>query len=325
MHNAQSSLTQTFFRTAPIYNTILIFGSPEDRVIETAGIMPNNQAFELGYYNGNTKAKAIINISSALGCPIGCNFCELTDTGRNLTVNEMLAQISFMATVAKAHDGNNFTNKPLKVNIAKTGEPMLNPNIPEMMNSAQIVFPNLSYKYSTVMPDIKFLRERFREIACFAKTYKDGSVQIQISLISTNEEFRRRSTRTRLASFARIREALEIWRDTNPDGRTANCSLLVGNDTPCDPAELRNTLPPELINLRIRKIISTAHSRSSGIEEASKRKVEDILHRFQESGYNINDAGLPTPTEEKYQLASNVTRANLMQGKYDNGILFFPS
>lgn len=109
------------------YKTTLVFGPQEDRVIESVGVIAKRKAFEVGYYNGHTKPKAIINISPASGCPVGCNFCDLQDSGGPLSAQIMLQQVFDMAKLATKIDGKAFLDKPLKVNFAKTGEPLLKP------------------------------------------------------------------------------------------------------------------------------------------------------------------------------------------------------
>ncbi len=305
------------------YKTVLVFGSKTDRVIETAGIINDGTgAFEVGYYNGATKSKAIINISPALGCPVGCNFCELTDSGRNLSATEMVNQVLFMANTAVTIDDVDLDHQGLKINIAKTGDPVFNPHMVEFMQNLPALFPRVSFKYSTVMPDVSFLMERVQNIARHASTYKDGSLQLQISLISTNEIFRRASARARLAPLASIRGAVDAWRNANPEGRVPNASLLVGADTPCDPNEIKDVLPPDLIYLRVRPIIPTRHSRASGIRDATTAVVDAIVNKFRDAGYTISTAGVPTPTESKHNLASNVTRQNLLGGTYEDGLVF---
>lgn len=306
------------------YPTVLVFGDKQDRVIETVGMTHDGHAFELGYYNGDVKPKAIINISPAVGCPVGCNFCELTDSGRILTIDEMTSQVHAMAAMAKDYDGLDLTHQLLKINIAKTGEPVLNRAIPDAMSKIRNEFQNVSFKYSTSMPDVKFLEERIRAVADFAAHHKGGTTQLQISLISTNEDYRKKSAGARLASLPRISRVIDAWHDANPQGRTPNGSLLVGAQTPCDPREILDILPPHLIKLRIRKIVATDHSKSSGITDVSEARIQDIIHIFRDHGYDISDAGIPTPTESKHGLASNVTRHRMLQGSMRSGVIFIP-
>ena len=223
-------MTKTWMYGDIRYDTVVAYGDKNDRVIETVG-KKGAGLFEVGYYNGDGKKKAIIDISTALGCDVGCDFCALTDTGPQLTAQDMLGQVDAIVDMVREIDGVDLRGKPLKINFAKTGEPSYNRQIPEAMRLIAAKYPGVSFKYSTVMPNIKRLVERIREVATFASEYTAGSVQLTISLISTNEDYRLKSANEgRLASFATIRSAIDAWHETNtnPEPRIPNLSLLVG-------------------------------------------------------------------------------------------------
>ncbi len=304
----------------PTYKSVALFGPHEDRVIETVGYTHDEKAFEVGYYNGGEKPKAIINISTAVGCPVGCNFCELTEAGRNLTPGEMVHQVKIMGRLTARYDGFNPFTQPLKVNFAKTGEPVFNPAMVRTMEDIAENFSGVSFKYSTSAPNAAFLKARILEVARFAHEYKAGTVQLTLSLISTNEEFRRKSAKAGLAPLPRVREIIEAWRNANPDGRIPNCSLLVGDGTPCNPDEIKDILPSGLANFRIRAIVPNEHTQLVGIQKAGENKIESIVARFRDAGYDISTAGIPTNTESTFGLASNVTRLKMLRGEFDPGI-----
>ena len=308
------------------YKTALIYGQKEDRVIETVGTLSNGKAFEIGYYNGTNKPKAIINVSPATGCPVGCNFCDLTESGGPLPAQTIVQQVSDMARLASKIDGDAFTQKPLKINYAKTGEPVLNPAIVASMEMIADKFPKASFKYSTSLPDVPKIRERIEELAHFASVYLKGSVQLQISLISTSESYRQASVGTQsnitLLPLKRVGDLITAWHKINPRGRIPNCSLLVSAQTPCDPSLITDIIKPGSARFRIRPVITTEHSLLNGLNAASSIKIEKIMQQFKKFGYDINDMGTPTPTESQYALASNVTRNRILKGHYPPGIWY---
>lgn len=315
----------------PTYDTVLVFGDHNDRVIETVGITHDGRIFELGYYNGLQHKKAIINISPATGCPVGCNFCELVEAGRLLKPDEMVHQVKMMSGITRLYDDYfpkqteaitpDSTSKKLKINIAKTGEPALNPFLEDGIWGIISAFPDASFKLSSVMPRTKTLVERFRSYGRLAQSYNGGSIQPQISLISTNDSYRQKSAKMPLAGLRQIRSAVDAWHEQNPDGRTPNCSLLVSDDTPCNPAEVRDILPPGTVRFRLRKVVQTRHAEQSGLKSAADQRFKTILAEFREAGYlDVSDAGIPSPTEAEFSLAANVTRDHIKKGEFEPGV-----
>ena len=311
------------------YDTDFALGTSADRVIETVGIIngkpfegiANNRYFELGYYNGDAKKKPIINISTALGCDVGCGHCDLVEAGPQLAPEDMLRQVDAMVTMVQEIDGIDLREKPFKVNFAKTGEPVHNRNMPQAMRLIADKYPGVSFKYSTSMPNSRNAVQRIRDIAEFAAQYKEGTVQLTISLLSTDEAHRLNSAKPgRLADFKKIREAIDEWHrinptSRNPEARTPNCSLVIGEETPCDPKDVQDLFPPNLVRFRIRPIIPNTHSQESNIEKVSDARIQTIKQNFEAAGYPISDAGIPTPTEVAFGLASNVMWRRVKEGQ----------
>lgn len=305
------------------YQTTLIFGDEHDRVIESVGSNEGKKPFEIGYYNGDDKDKAIINVSCATGCPVGCNFCDLTESGGALTPDIIYQQVEDMLFVAKSVDGYDPFNKPLKINFAKTGEPILSPYIVDTMDLIASKIPSTSFKISTSMPNIPKVDERVKDWALFASNYQAGSVQLQISLISTSESFRQASVGMRsnmsLLPLEDVAESINIWLRHNRFGRTPNCSFLLSADTPCDPLYVIDFFRPGKVNFRIRPVVTTQNSQSNGLQPISGKEVESILSAFRLHSYNINTAGVSTMTEQAHSLASNVTRRQVVEGQHSKG------
>lgn len=300
---------------------VFVFGDSDDRVIETAS-HTGGKSYEIGYYNGVTKPKAIVNISTGLGCPVGCNFCELTESGRPLKVQEMVDQVVYMVGLAQQYDQLDLGQQPLKVNTAKTGEPLLNQATPEALAAINEVFPGTSFKCSTSLPNIPQAEERIRSWARFARQHVTGSTQLQISLISTDDTYRRASARARpgLADIKTVGRVIDAWREENPEGRIPNCSLLLSDDTPCDPADIQEILPPENVRFRIRPVFITEHADRSGLSAATAERISEVIKRFEDAGYTISTDGVLTETERANGLVSNVTRERLLQHPELRGI-----
>jgi len=235
---------------------------------------------------------------------MSCSFCELGSERfvRNLTAQEIADQVTVMLDVAQKH-GIDTAYVPHKVTVAKTGEPLLNPSVAEGLE--KIATRGHSFKVSTVYPH--HCHERLKEIADFASNYQHP-VQLQVSLISTSESYRRTIAGKAVAGFQEICEGANYWREKNPTGRKINLSLILTEDVPCDVRSVRHIFPPELFRFRFRNYVPTTNGSSAGLHTMPQQKYLQIVDEFRAAGYDVNEAATPTPTELKFGLAANVTR-----------------
>ena len=84
------------------YENIFNYGDEKDGVIELPAITKDGGIVEVGYFFGEEKPKNIIDISSQIGCPGKCIFCEAgaDSFSRNLTPVEMHEQVMVMLQAA---------------------------------------------------------------------------------------------------------------------------------------------------------------------------------------------------------------------------------
>jgi adenine C2-methylase RlmN of 23S rRNA A2503 and tRNA A37 len=288
------------------------FGDEHDGVIEYVGKTQSSDGlFEAGYYCGDTKPKPIIGISAMMGCPAQCNFCELGPEKfvRPLSAVEMYEQV--IMTLRFASSVINISRQH-KVNVAKSGEPLLNPQLVEGLGLIGML--GFSIKVSTVFPKGPVARRTLEELAQFASTYTEP-VQPQISLISTSDAYRSNASGKLAASLAEIREGVDMWTEVNPqpNGRKVNLSLILTQDTPADPEELARFLPPELVNVRLRDYIPTQSGGNSGLETIQDERYKDLAERFRSFGYVASEIARPTTTEHRFRLVSNSTLTRYLE------------
>ena len=285
---------------------VMQFGDAHDGVIEIPALTQDNGVLEVGYYYGDAKQKSIVGISSQIGCPAQCSFCELgaEKFGRSLTAFEMYDQVTLMLHVASQY-GIDINGIEHKVNVAKSGEPLFNRNLVEALELISQLF--LSIKVSTVFPQSGKTLENFKRIADFASQYAK-SVQIQVSIISTSEEYRRKIAGIAVASFSEIRRAAEYWREKNPQGRKINASLILSEGTPCDVHQVADVLPPDLIRFRFRPSVETKNAKNHGLKIITDDTLKQVKESFANKGYDVGDWATPTDTEFRFGLVSNVTR-----------------
>ncbi len=121
-----------------IFSDYLVsFGDNHDGVIEFIGNTGNQEElFETGYYFGDVKPKPIINISPMIGCPAKCQFCELGQHPfvRCLSAEEMYEQVLMTLLFASRFVS---IERQHKINVAKSGEPLLNQNLVQGLEMAR--------------------------------------------------------------------------------------------------------------------------------------------------------------------------------------------
>lgn len=287
------------------------FGDAHDGVIEIPALTCDAGVVEIGYYYGDLKPKNIIGISTQIGCPSKCTFCELGEErfGRNLTSVEMYEQVVLMLKTASQY-GIDINAVQHKVSVAKTGEPLFNDALVSGLEKIA-EFP-FSSKISTVFPAAQRCMENFRTAAHFAAQSTEA-VQMQISLISTSEEYRRKTAGIEVTPLKEICKAGEYWRTLNLYGRKVNLSLILSEDVPCDAQVASQILPPELFHFRFRNYVPTQNGRNHGLIPITADRMVGIKQEFAGHGYDVGDAATPTVTEQKFSLAANVTRKRYLQ------------
>lgn len=197
-----------------------------------------------GAHNGYTR-----EVSTQLGCIIGCDFCGCGRFGGSLSPDEVVEQIRLLTLLAASKRVP--LSAPLKTSFTDGGEIILNRRCMEILEVMRET-PRLPMKISTVFPDLPRARRHLDQI--LERIREQGlNVLIQISLYSTDETQRQASSRcgVRLSSDQKIRELGQRYLDARSDHRKATLSFTLKDDSHCVPAEIREILPPELFMIRL--------------------------------------------------------------------------
>jgi 23S rRNA (adenine2503-C2)-methyltransferase len=294
------------YKTTTVTNDLIFeFGNEKDGAIEFAGLL-NGGVIEVGYFYGVAKPKNILVVSTQLGCPSRCQFCELGDElfTRSLTAKEIYEQAILILAIARRY-GMDIDTVKHKVNFAKSGEPLLNE---ALVQSMQLLGQHqFSFKISTVFPYGEKVKKVLAQAADFSASYPEA-VQLQISLISTNENHRRKLAGIRVASFSEIRQEAKQWFKKLPNHRKWNISLMMTNDMPFDIDVVKEFFDAEFFRFRLRTYVPTVNGKNNGLITAVQERYDEIKSSLLGCGYDVGDWALPTPIERRFKLASNVTR-----------------
>lgn len=244
----------------------------------------------------------LIAPSPQIGCYVGCAFCDMSDLPYrgNLSAKQIYEQVPLMLSQG-INSGYDVENQPLKISFVKGGEGILNPEFPKALELIARDLP-VPIKVSTTFPDVNNSRDTFRRIQEFAKNY-DQVVQIQNSLISTDEEYRQSQARVPLIPFRDLKQIAENWRENVPNPRKFTLTFTLTQGTPCDPEEIYDVLPPENFAIRIRNWMPTNPGLDSGLIEPDQKKVFETTRKFEDYGYQLIP-GKPGGTERKYKLTA---------------------
>lgn len=294
------------YKITTITNDLVFeFGDEKDGAIEFAGLL-NGGVIEVGYFYGETKPKNILVLSTQVGCPSRCQFCELGNEQftRDLTAQEIYEQAVLILKIAMRY-GIDIDSIKHKVNFAKSGEPLFNDMLVKSMEL--LGRHQFSFKISTVFPHGAKAKKILAKAADFAVNYPEV-VQLQISLISTSEEHRHKSAGIKVASFCEIKQEAEKWFTKLPNRRKWNISLMMTNDMPFDINVIKEFFNTELFRFRLRMYVPTKNGENYGLITAAKDRYEAIKYSLRSCGYDVGDWALPTPIEQRFGLASNVTR-----------------
>jgi len=257
-----------------------------DNHLVLSSMTKEGSVVESSYCLGYGRRKYIFTLSSQIGCPLRCNFCETADLpyNRNLTSQEILDQALI---VAKRTYANGFTieNKPLKIAFVEVGEPLLNEQLIDGIRMIDNIF-DCSLKISTIFPRHQTAYANLNRVIEYTKKRTDET-QIQLSLHSSDEIYRRSIVKFPLASFDEIGLFGKEWHEKAHSKRKITLTFTLAENAPCRPRDIVKTLSPKYFAVRLRNMLSTETSRTGNIKAMSRENINCLEQRFAECGYYI--------------------------------------
>lgn len=220
----------------------------------------------------------IFEISSQIGCRIGCIFCGCGDFKKDLTPDEVLEQIKILQQSGK--QAGVPLNEVNKINFTDGGELLFNPHCIDIIHAVTTYLP-LKIKISTVMPDAEIVRENLNWIMNFMQHYQPGVV-FQISLTSTDEAIRQSASNRELMSFDELRQFGEQWLSSHPLRRKVTLTFTLMSQSHCVPEEIAEVLPPSLFVVRLH---GYKPNNVEGVEPMNSEMRDRLNRKFQKLGY----------------------------------------
>lgn len=232
--------------------------------------------------------KWVLIVSSMVGCPIKCIFC---DAGGNykgkLSKEEILQQIDYM--VRRRYPNGKVPVKKFKIQFARVGEPSMNENVLKVLEELPNIYyaPGLLPCISTVAPlGSESFFEKLIEIK--DELYREGRFQLQFSIHSTDQGKRDEIIPIKKWGFERIAEYGERFYKKGDRKITLNFAL--GRDFPISPKVLREYFDPSIFLIKITPVNPTIRAIKNRIDSLIKDKeeeAEDIVKALEREGYEV--------------------------------------
>jgi len=232
------------------------------------------------------REKWIINVSTQIGCPLGCPFC---DAGRfyggDLDVEQLLAQVRWALA---RHPGMAARCAKLKVHFARMGEPALNSAVLEAMRRLPgvVASPGLWCCVATTAPrGREAWFAALREIK--AELYP-GRFQLQFSIQSTDEGERARLIPVPHWPLSRI--ACYGERFFAPGDRKVVLNFALARGIPFAPEVIEGLFDPACFAVKLTPVNPTVTGRERGIRTVLRGERDPLLEaacaRLREAGFD---------------------------------------
>lgn len=257
----------------------------KDHLVKMPIRTKDNHLIEAAFCCGYKELKYMAALSAQIGCPVKCKFCGAGERYvRNLTSRELFEEaVLTISTAAKR--GYDLNSRPTKIAFVTGGEPLLNGHFPEGLALMGEQLP-LQMKISTIAPETSLSGKVFDGIVDAARNYPN-IVQFQISLNSTDENYRRDLCSFPLASFQQIRRMGEIWFCEVPKPRKIDLTFTLNGKTPIKVEDIKDILPPELFAIRLRGYVPSRVGDENGFMVMDGEGIKKISRGFGDAGYQL--------------------------------------
>lgn len=260
----------------------------EDVAIVYVGELPSGKVIE--FVESLTPPHArdrkwVLTVSTLVGCPVKCKFCDSGGNYRGrLTAEEILAQIEYL--VAERYPRRHVPSLQWKIQFARMGEPAFNSAVLEVLRSLPNLFdaPGLMPSISTVAPigcDAFFteLLEIKNEF------YSRGRLQLQFSLHSTDSNYRDQLIPIRKWNFETI--ANYGKRFVSNGDRKVTLNFIATENSPIDPDILVQHFDPRFFLVKITPLNPTFAARINKVAPTPLAMLQSgvVAERFRRRGF----------------------------------------
>ncbi len=231
--------------------------------------------------------KWVLIVSTLLGCPVRCRFCDAGgDYKGRLSKEEIFAQIEFL--VRKRFTDGAVPIPKFKIQFARMGEPAFNPHVLDVLEefSQRYDAPGFLPSISTVAP---CSTESFFEGLLRIKREKYQRFQFQYSIHTTDERLRDWLIPVKKWTFAQMAEYGE--RFCTPGGPKITLNFALAKGMPVEPRILDCYFPPDKYLIKITPVNPTYRARQNGlashIDGSRGKEAPVVAEELRSLGYEV--------------------------------------
>jgi len=265
-----------------------IEGNPKLARVFIAGLKDGHKIeFVESIQPPRTRQEKWVNvISTMVGCPVACKMCDAGGGfARHLTAPELHQQLSILA---KETFPNGIDTKMWKIQLARMGEPTLNPAVLEFLSQlGQMEHDNIVISLSTVGPAncAPFIQE--------LKKIKDsqfkGKFQLQFSIHSTDDEVRRQLIPIRSLILPEIAALGRQFR--SPGDKKITLNFIVMKDVPIDTNRIAKLFDSENFLIKLTPLNPTYRAEyfkiHPGFDPEKPETVQNLISEFETKGFEV--------------------------------------
>jgi 23S rRNA (adenine2503-C2)-methyltransferase len=231
--------------------------------------------------------KWVLIVSTLLGCPVGCQFCDAGgDYKGRLSKDEIFAQIDFL--VKRRFPDGVVPIPKFKIQFARMGEPAFNSHVLDVLEEFPQRYdaPGFLPSISTIAPcSTESFFERLLEI----KREKYQRFQFQYSIHTTDERLRDWLIPVKKWTFAQMAEYGERFH--TPGGSKITLNFALAKGMPVDPRVLSGYFPSDKYLIKMTPVNPTYRARQNGLTSyitgSQDEKASVIAEELRSFGYSV--------------------------------------
>ncbi len=282
----------------PLRKTIISFIQFPEKKEKVAVIL-----FPIRNSNGNNWT---IEVSTQVGCAVGCMFCNLPKFSENLGVKHLKQQVSLVLAVAKKFpDHFNFSNnEKFKLSFTDGGEVLLNSNFSEIVEYA-VLGDLFSYlKFSSTLPNAQIVHKNFDRMIEFTEYNPDKRFHMQVSLLASNDEMRKKIAKANLMPVKVVSHYADKFKQETGRKITLTFTMMQGYSL-VNPEEIRNQFSPDSVMIRLYALKSHAKNSLIGLQNLDESIALSLSDELNSLGFASFYASSPQEIIVGYDDESN--------------------